>query len=74
MNRTRLVSVMALIVLMAASLHAHPVVKSDVRARMQQVTPDQMQQVILDYIRSHKDETIADVQVHLLEPEEILSL
>ncbi|HET7059322.1 MAG TPA: flagellar basal body P-ring formation chaperone FlgA [Nitrospiraceae bacterium] len=74
MNRTRLVSVTALIVLIAASLHAHPVVKSDARARMQQVTPDQMQQVILNYMRSHKDGTVADVQVHLLEPEETVSL
>jgi flagellar basal body P-ring formation protein FlgA len=74
MNRIRILSVTALIVLMAASLQAHPVVKSDARVRMQQVTPDQMQQVILDYIRSRKDETIADVQVQLLEPEETLSL
>src|SRR6185437_14902874 len=74
MNRIRLVGLTALIVLTAASLQAHPVVKSDARVRMQQVTPDQMQQVILDYIRSRKDETIADVQVHLLEPEQSMSL
>jgi flagellar basal body P-ring formation protein FlgA len=74
MNRIRLVGVTALIVLIAASLQAHPVVKSDTRVRMQQVTPDQMQQVILDYIRSHKDETVADVQVQLLEPAEAMSL
>jgi flagella basal body P-ring formation protein FlgA len=74
MNRIRIVNVTALIVLMAASLQAHPVVKSDMRARMQQVTPEQMQQVILDYLRSHKEETVADVQVHLLEPAEAMSL
>jgi flagella basal body P-ring formation protein FlgA len=74
MNRIRLVGLTALIVLTAASLQAHPVVKSDARVRMQQVTPDQMQQVILDYIRSHKDETVADVQVQLLEPAEAMSL
>ena len=74
MNRIRLVSLTALIFLIAAPIQAHPVVKTDARARMQQVTPDQMQQVMLDYMRSHKDETVADVQVHLLEPEEALSL
>jgi hypothetical protein len=35
MNRIRIVNVTALIVLMAASLQAHPIVKSDARARMQ---------------------------------------
>jgi flagellar basal body P-ring formation protein FlgA len=74
MNRTRILGVAALFLLLAVSLHAHPVAKRDVRVRMQLVTTDQMQQVILDYVRSHKDETVADVQVHLLEPEESLSL
>lgn len=74
MNRIRLVSLAPLIFLIAVPIQAHPVVKTDAHARMQQVTPDQMQQVILDYMRSHKDETVADVQVHLLEPEEALSL
>jgi flagellar basal body P-ring formation protein FlgA len=74
MNRTRLVTLTALIMLMATSLQAHPVIKSDARTRTQQVTPDQMQQAILDYMRSHKEETVADVQVHLLEPEETISL
>ncbi|HKN86381.1 MAG TPA: flagellar basal body P-ring formation chaperone FlgA [Nitrospiraceae bacterium] len=74
MNRICLVGVTALFLLWAAPLYAHPIVKSDARARMQQVTPNQMQQVILDYMRSHKDDTIADVQVNLLEPEESVSL
>ncbi len=74
MNRTCIVSLTALIVLIAASLQAHPVVKSDARARVQHVTSDQIQQAILEYMRSHKDETVADVQVHLLEPEAAVSL
>jgi len=74
MNRTRILGVAALVLLIAASLHAHPVAKKDVHARMQLVTADQMQQVILDYVRARKDETVADVQVHLLEPEESVSL
>jgi len=74
MNRTRIVSLAVLSLLSAASLYAHPAAKSDARVRFQQVTPEQIQQVILDYIRSHKDETIADVQVNLLEPEEPVSL
>lgn len=74
MNRTCLVGVAVFLLLLAAPLQAHPVVKSEPRTRMQQVTPSQMQQVILNYIRSRKDDTIADVQVTLLEPEEPVPL
>ena len=73
MNRTRLIGVAAVLLLVSVPLHAHPVAKN-ARVRMQQVTPNQMQQIILDYIRAHKDDTIADVQVNLLEPEEAVLL
>ncbi len=74
MNRTGFFSLAALLLSFAVPLHAHPVVKHDARARLQQVTPEQMQQAILDYARSQKDETIAEVEVRLLEPEESVSL
>lgn len=62
------------LVCMATALHAHPIIKRDARASLQQVTPEQIQQAIVDYVRSHKEDTIADVQVRLLEPEQPLSL
>jgi flagella basal body P-ring formation protein FlgA len=74
MNRTWFFSLTSLLLMMTVSLHAHPVVNSDARARIQQVTPEQMQQAILDYVRLQKEETIADVQVRLLEPEGSVSL
>jgi flagella basal body P-ring formation protein FlgA len=74
MSHTRVFTLAAALMFMATALHAHPVVKSEARARMQHVTPDHVQQAILNYVRSHKDDTVADVQVRLLEPEQSVSL
>jgi flagellar basal body P-ring formation protein FlgA len=74
MNHLRMVNLAAALMFIATTVHAHPVVKSEAGARMQYVTPSHVQQAIVDYVRSHKDETVADVQVRLLEPEQSVSL
>jgi flagella basal body P-ring formation protein FlgA len=74
MRDTRVLNLAAALMFMATSLHAHPVIKSEARARMQHVTPEHVQKAILDYVRSQKDETVADVQVRLLDPEQSVSL
>ena len=74
MSYTRCLSLAAALALMTTGIHAHPLVKSEGRIRMQLVTPQHVQKAILDYVRSQKDETVADVQVRLLEPEQPLSL
>lgn len=74
MNRTSVLTVATVLLLLAVTGQAHSAGKNPPRIRTQQVTPEQIQQVILEYVRSHKEEAIADVQVRLLEPEEILIL
>jgi flagellar basal body P-ring formation protein FlgA len=74
MRHPRVLTLAAGLMFLATALHAHPVVKSEARARMQHVTPQHVQQAIVDYMRSHKDGTVADVQVRLLEPEQSVSL
>ncbi|WP_447983477.1 flagellar basal body P-ring formation chaperone FlgA [Nitrospira sp. Nam74] len=64
----------ALTFFMITAVHAHSLVKSEGRIRMQHVTPQHVQNAVLDYVRSQKEETVADVQVRLLEPEQPLSL
>ena len=70
MNRMHVAGMIVLGVLVATSLHAHPVSKKEARAPIQLVTPDQLQEAILDYVRLHKNAAIDDVQVQLLEPGE----
>ena len=74
MSHMRVVNLAAALVFMASTLHAHPGVKTDARSRIQNVTPEHMQRAIVDYLRSHKDDAVADVQVRLLEPEQSISL
>jgi|KBSMisStandDraft_5_1062788.scaffolds.fasta_scaffold08415_7 flagella basal body P-ring formation protein FlgA len=74
MNRISLWSFTAVFLLMTVAVQAHPSAKPSARIRSQQVTPDQIQQALLEYIRSHKEEAIADVQVQLLEPEETITV
>ncbi len=74
MSHSLVLNLAAALMFVTTTLQAHPVVKSEARARMQQVTPDHVQQAILDYVRSHKDETVTDVQVRLFEPEQSMSV
>lgn len=74
MNRMGMLSLAAVFLLMVIPVQAHSAGKTSTRIRSQQVTPEQIQQAILDYTRSHKEDAIADVQVHLLEPEESIFL
>lgn len=74
MSHMRIVYLAAGLMFMATTLHAHPIVKGDARVRIQHVTPEHMQQAILNYVRSQKDDMLADVQVRLLEPEQSVTL
>lgn len=74
MHRMTLWSLTAVFLLIAVSVQAHPSAKASTRMRSQHVTPDQIQQALLEYVRSHKEEAIADVQVQLLEPEEAITV
>lgn len=74
MRHLSLINLTVVFFLLASPLHAHPVGSRESRARPQQVTLVQMQQAILDHVRSHKEDTIADVQVRLLEPEQPVTL
>jgi flagella basal body P-ring formation protein FlgA len=74
MNHLRILSLVPVLIFLASTLHAHPAAKTAARAGMHSVTPEHMQQAILDYVRSQKDDTVADIQVRLLEPEQSVSL
>lgn len=63
-----------LVVLLAPALDAHPVPKRESRSAGQEVTPHQIQQAVLNYVKLHEDEAVVDVQVNLLEPEQSVML
>lgn len=74
MNVMPVLTLIAALILMTHSVDAHPSIKTDARARIQHVTPQQMERAIRDYLRSQKDDAVADVQVRLLEPEQSVAL